>query len=321
MKAAVHTRYGPPQVIRVIDVPKPTPQADELLVRVRASTVNRTDCHTRAGTPFFAKVVTGLRKPKATVLGNEFAGEVEAIGSDVSSFDVGDRVFGYNEGPFGAHAEYMTIAEDRSIAMMPTNLSFEDTAPGTEGSHYALAMIRAAKVDRGHDVIVNGATGAIGSAAVQILVSLGANVTAVCGTESVALVEAQGADRVIDYRREDFTADGQTFDVVFDAVGKSTFGQCKRLLRPSGIYFSSEMGPWAQNPILALVSPLSRGRKVMMPIPKHNQQMINYFKELMESGQFRPVIDRRYSLDQIVEAHTYVETGQKIGNVVITIGD
>ena len=236
---------------------------------------------------------------------------------------VGDRVFGYSGlqhgSRFGAHAEYLAIAEDGSLATMPANLTYEEAAASTEGSHYALSLIRKAKVRSGQDVLVNGATGAIGSAAVQLLKHLGANVTAVCDTKNVELVKGLGADRVIDYTAEDFTRDTQTYDVVLDAVGKSSFGRCKRLLKPRGIYLSSELGPLAQNPILALLTPLFGGKRVMFPIPRDDQEMARYFKGLLESGAFKPVIDRRYRLDQIVEAYTYVETGQKIGNVVISV--
>ena len=319
MKAAVHTRYGPPDVVRIIEVDMPVPKANEILVKVHVTTVNRTDCATRAGKPFFARIVTGIVRPRATVLGNEFAGEVEAIGSSVTSFRVGDRVFGYNEGPFGAHAEYLAVPEDGSVVTMPADSTFEEVAASTEGSHYALGFINKAKIESGQDVLVNGATGAIGSAAVQLLKALGANVTAVCGTEHVALVSEMGADRVIDYEVDDFTQDEQAYDAVLDAVGKSTFGRCRGLLKPRGIYMSSELGPLVQNPFLALVSPLGRGRKVMFAIPTHDQEMMGYFKELLASGELKPLIDRRYSLEQIVEAYRYVETGQKIGNVEISI--
>jgi NADPH:quinone reductase-like Zn-dependent oxidoreductase len=319
MKAAVHTRYGPPEVVRVSEVEKPTPKDNQVLVKVHATTVNRTDCACRAAKPFFMRFFTGLVGPRATVLGNEFAGVVEAVGSGVTSFEVGNRVFGYNEGPFGAHAEYITIPEGASMATMPANSTFEEAAPGTEGSHYALSFIRAAKIQSGQDVLVYGATGAIGSAAVQLLKSLGANVTAVCDTAHVGLVRGLGADRVVDYTAEDFTEDEQRYDVVIDSVGKSSFSQCKRLLKPDGSYLSSELGPHAQNPFLALIAPLRGGKKVLFPIPKHDQEMVEYFKELIESGKFKPVIDRAYPLDQIVEAYRYVETGQKTGNVVIIV--
>jgi NADPH:quinone reductase-like Zn-dependent oxidoreductase len=202
---------------------------------------------------------------------------------------------------------------------MPAKVTYEEAAPSTEGSHYALSLIRKAKIRSGQDVLVNGATGAIGSAAVQLLKHLGANVTAVCASEHLELVKGLGADRVIDYTAQDFTKDPQTYDVVLDAVGKSSFGRCKRLLKPGGIYLSSDLGPLSQNPILALITPLVGGKRVMFPIPKDDQEMARYLKGLLESGAFKPVIDRRYRLDQIVEAYTYVETGQKIGNVVISV--
>jgi NADPH:quinone reductase-like Zn-dependent oxidoreductase len=319
MKAALHTRYGPPDVVRISEVEKPAAKDNEVLVKVHATTVNRTDCTLRAAEPFVNRFFTGLRRPRVRVLGNEFAGEVEAVGSGVTSFQVGDRVFGYNGSRFGAHAEYLTIPEDGSLATMPANLTYEEAAPSTEGSHYALSLIRKAKIQSGQAVLVNGATGAIGSAAVQLLKRLGAQVTAVCDTEHVELVRGLGADRVIDYTAEDFTKDEQTYDVVLDAVGKSSFGRCRQLLKPRGVYLSSDLGPLSQNPILALGTPLFGGKRVMFPIPRDDQEMVGYFKDLIESGEFKPVIDRRYPLDQIVEAYRYVETGQKIGNVVISV--
>ena len=319
MKAAVHTRYGPPDVVRILEVDKPAAKDNEVLVRVHATTVNRTDSGLRAAKPFVNRFFTGLRRPRVTVLGNEFAGEVEAAGRGVRSFAVGDRVFGYNGTRFGAHAEYLAMPEGGSLATMPAKVTYEEAAPSTEGSHYALSLIRKARIRSGQKVLVNGATGAIGSAAVQLLKGLGAEVTAVCGTEHVELVRGLGADRVIDYTAEDFTRDTQTYDVVLDAVGKSSFGRCKRLLKPGGIYLSSDLGPLSQNPILALITPLLRGKKVMFPIPRDNQEMVRYFRELLESGEFKPLIDRRYRLDEIVEAYRYVETGQKVGNVVISV--
>ena len=319
MKAAMHTRYGPPSVVGIAEVEKPTAKHNEVLIKVHATTVNRTDCAYRAGKPFAARIVYGLVRPRATVLGNEFAGSVEAVGGSVTKFDVGDKVFGYNEGPFGAHAEYIVIPESGSLATMPANATYEEVAPSTEGSHYALSLIRAAQIQSGDSVLVNGATGGIGSAAVQLLKGLGAHVTAVCATEHIALVSALGADRIIDFTAEDFTEDAHTYDVVLDSVGKSSFGACKRLLKQRGVYLSSELGPHSQNPLLALVTPLLGGRKVMFPIPKQNQEMVEHVKALIESGAFKPVIDRRYPLDQIVEAYQYVEAGQKIGNVAISV--
>ena len=319
MKAAVHTTYGPPDVVRIAEVDKPAPKDNELLVRVHATTVNRTDCGFRAARPFFVRLLTGVRRPRMTVLGTEFAGVVEAVGGRVTSFTAGDRVFGFKGVPFGAHAEYLTIPEDGLVATMPAGVTFEEAAPGTEGAHYALSFLRKARVRGGQDVLVIGATGAIGSAAVQLLKGLGAKVTAVCGGGQVELVKGLGADRVVDYTTEDFTMDSQRYDVVLDAVGKSSFGRCRRLLRPRGIYLSSEFGPLAQNLLLALVTPLARGRKVGLSISRDDPRMAGELQELIESGVFRPLVDRSYPLDQIVEAYRYVETGRKIGNVVISV--
>lgn len=319
MKAAVSTGYGPPEVVRIAEVEKPTAGDNDVLVKVHATTVNRTDCGVRGGKPFVLRFFTGLVRPRATVLGTEFAGEVEAVGGGVTSFQVGDRVFGYNEGPFGAHAEYVVIRDLDRLATMPANLTYEEAAPGTEGSHYALGLIKVAKIQSGQDVLVYGATGAIGSAAVQLLKSLGARVTAVCDTKNVELVKGLGADRVVDYTTRDFTADDRGYDVVLDAVGKSTFGRCRRLLKPAGIYVSTDLGPLGQNVILPLVTRLFGGKRVIFPLPRYDQGWVSRLKELIESGEFKPVIDRRYSLDQIVEAYRYVETGQKIGNVVISV--
>lgn len=319
MKAAVNTRYGPPEVVEIADVPRPVPRDDQLLIRVHATTVNRTDCGFRAASPAIVRLFSGLTRPRRTILGNEFAGVVEEVGGSVSSFTVGDRVFGYCEGRFGAHAEYMTIGERESVARIPDAMSFTDVAPGTEGSHYALATLNAAHVGAGDDVLVYGATGAIGSAAVQLLKARGVTVTAVCATPHLEIVRDLGADRVVDYATEDVTADAQQYDLVFDAVGKRSFGELRSLLRPRGIYSSTDLGPHFQNPALALITPLLRGKRVKFPLPSHDQDMIHELGELMATGGFRPLIDREYALDDIVEAYRYVETGQKIGNVVITI--
>lgn len=319
MKAAVHNRYGPPDTVRIAEVDTPSMGDRDVLVKVHATTVNRTDCAYRAARPFFVRMLTGLARPRRPVLGTEYAGVVEAVGSGVTSFTVGDRVFGYNEGAFGTHAEYLSVPHDGAIAAMPNGVSFEEAAPGTEGSHYALAFIRKAGVRAGQDVLVHGATGGIGSAAVQLLKHHGATVTAVCGTAHMELVKGLGADRVVDHTAQDFTRDEQSYDAVFDTVGKSTFGRCRRLLKPGGLYLSSELGPGWQNLLLPLVTPLFRGRRVKFPFPRQDQEMVRFLGELIGSGAFRPVVDRRYPLEQIVDAYRYVETGQKIGNVVITV--
>lgn len=321
MKAAVRDRYGPPEVVRVVDTDRPVPAEDHVLVRVHATTVNRTDCGYRAGTPWLIRLFAGLRRPRASILGTEFAGRIEAVGAAVTAFHVGQRVFGYREGvPRGAHAEYIVVPEAGWLATIPENLTYEQAAPATEGSHYALTTINKVGLGSGADVLVNGATGAIGSALVQLLRVRGANVTAVCGTPHVAMVRGLGAGRVIDYRTEDFTADPRTYDAVIDAVGKSTFRRCRRLMRPGGTYVSSDLGPFWQNPFLALLTPLFRGRKVRFPVGGLDRvETMRLLRELLESGEFRPVIDRRYPLDEIVAAYRYVETGQKVGSVIITV--
>lgn len=320
MKAAVNTSYGPPSVVRVQDVAKPTAGPAEVIVRVKVATVNRTDCGFRSAKPFIVRGFSGLLKPKHTILGTEFAGIVDSVGSAVANFVVGDRVFGYSEFQFGAHAEYLRMPADSSIAVIPDGITFEQAAPSTEAAHYALGCIRKANIVAGQDVLVYGATGAIGTAAVQLLKSSGATVTAVCDTQTMEMVRGLGADRVIDRFTEDFTKDSSRYDVVFDAVGKSSFGKTRHLLRPKGLYVTTDLGVGAQNPLLSLVTPLFGRKKAMLPLPpKFTQELMATFQELTESGQFKPVIDRRYSLDQIVEAYEYVEEGNKVGNVLVMV--
>ena len=319
MRAIVNTKYGPPEVVKLMEVGKPVPNDNEVLIKVYATTVNRTDCGFRSAEYFISRFFSGLFRPKNKTLGNEFAGVIEAIGKEVSSFNIGDKVFGYNDIKFGAHAEYMTIAENEAITTMPGNLTFEEAAPITEGGHYALCDIRAAKIKDGHNVMIYGATGAIGSAAVQLAKYFGAKVTAVCNTKNVELVKSLGADRVIDYTKQDFTKTDQTFDLVFDAVGKSSFGKCKPILNKNGIYISTELGKNSENIFLALTTRIFGGKKVLFPIPTISKKDVIFLKELVESGKFKPVIDKHFSLEHIVEAYKYVETGQKTGNVVITL--
>ena len=319
MRASVYTAYGPPEIVQIKEVARPVPKENEVLIKVHATTVNRTDCGFRSAEYFIVRFFSGLFRPKQPILGNEFAGEVTEAGKAVTAFKPGDRVFGYNDSRFGAHAEYMVMAENDAMATMPPTMTYEEAAPITEGGHYALCDIRAAKIRRGQNVLINGATGAIGSAAVQLVKYLGASVTAVCHTKNVDLVKSLGADVVIDYTKEDFTKRSHTFDVVFDAVGKSSFGKCKPLLKTGGVYMSTELGYMSQNPFLALVTPLVGSKKVLFPMPTISQADVLYLKKLIEMGQYKPVIDRCYSLEQIVDAYRYVETGQKIGNVVITV--
>jgi NADPH:quinone reductase-like Zn-dependent oxidoreductase len=319
MKAVIHKKYGPPEVAQYVDWKKPQPKANEVLVEIYAATVNRTDSGFRSAEYFISRFWSGLFRPKFPILGCEFAGVVVEVGAEVSSFQMGDRVFGYNDKTFGAHAEFIAIAETDAIATMPDNLGFDQAAALTEGAHYALADIRAAKVQAGHQVMVYGATGAIGSAAVQLLKYFGAHVTAVSNTQNLDLVKNLGADVVIDYQAQDFTETDQRFEFIFDAVGKSSFAQCKPLLTEKGIYISTELGKYGVNVLLALTTPLWGGKKLLFPLPSINQQDVLFLKKLAELGVFRPVIDRYFQLSQLVEAYTYVQSGQKTGNVIIRV--
>jgi NADPH:quinone reductase-like Zn-dependent oxidoreductase len=319
MKAIVYTKYGPPEVAQLMEVNKPVPKDNELLIKVYASTVNRTDAGFRSTEYFISRFWSGLLRPKYTILGCEFAGVIEETGKEVTSFKKGDKVFGYNDKTCGGHGEYLTIAENDSITFLPTNLNFYEAAPITEGAHYALNDIRAANVKSGQHVLIYGATGSIGSAAVQLLKYMGATVTAVCNTKNRTLVKSLGADNVIDYQTQDFTKTEQKFDFIFDAVGKSSFGQCKPLLNKKGIYISTELGKNAENIFFALITPIFGGKKVLFPMPVINKEDVIFLKELVEKGAYKPVIDRQYKLEEITEAYRYVETGQKTGNVVIKI--
>jgi NADPH:quinone reductase-like Zn-dependent oxidoreductase len=319
INAAVHTRYGPPEVVAIRRIPRPVPKTDELLIKVHASTVNRTDCGFRSAEYFVSRFFSGLFRPKYTTLGCEFAGEIVSVGGAVKNFSPGQKVIGFNDSRFGAHAEYMTLHCNDVVVPMPTSLSYEEAAPILEGSHYALCDIRAAGIAPGQRWLINGGTGAIGSAAVQLCAYFGAEVTAVCGSAHVELVRSLGASTVIDYTQEDFTQRNETYDVVFDAVGKSSFGSCQRILKPNGIYMSTELGPRYENPFLAIKGKFTSGKKVLFPLPTIVKEDAMFLVMLVETGKFKPVIDRVYPLDRIVEAYRYVETGEKIGNVVITM--
>lgn len=319
MRAIVHSNYGPPEVARLSEVPIPIPKDKEILVKVYSSTVNRTDSGLRSAEYFISRFFTGLFRPKYKTLGCEFAGIVEQIGQHVTTFKIGDRVFGFNDQTFGGHGEYLTISETDAIATIPDGFSFDEAAAFTEGSHYALVDIRAANVKPGQNVLVYGATGAIGSAAVQLLKHFGAHVTAVCGTKYLSLVKSLGADTVIDYQTQDFTKTEIKFEFIFDAVGKSSFGQCKPLLTEKGIYISTELGKNGENILLALTTPIWGGKKLLFPLPTINKQDVLFIKELVEKSEFKPVIDRKYNFEQIVEAYKYVESGQKTGNVILKI--
>ncbi len=318
MKAFIHTKYGPPEVLKLNDIPVPVPGDKEILIKIHATTVNRTDNGFLRADPFISRFFTGLFRPKNKILGSEFAGQVESTGKDVSLFKAGEKVFGFCE--FGAHAEYISMDEQVTVATIPENMSFEEAAPLTEGAHYALNNIRRANIRANQKVLVYGATGAIGSAALQIIKAIGAEVTAVCNTRNLDLIKSLGPDQVIDYTNEDFTNSNTKYDVVFDAVGKCTFKQCKPFIKENGIFLSTDLGPYAQNPFLAIITSKSKGRKVLFPIPVFNKEMIHYLKDLAQSGKFKPIIERQYTFEQIPEAFKYVHTGQKTGNIVISLG-
>jgi NADPH:quinone reductase-like Zn-dependent oxidoreductase len=321
MKAVSYHRYGGPEQLTIGELPVPTPGPGELLIRVHASTVNRTDCGFLRGKPFIVRFFSGLRTPNAPVLGCEFAGKVVDCGNQVADFHIGDRVVGFKDDDFGfgGHAEYTCIPATAMISRFPDSISYEQAAPTLEGAHYALHYIRAAGVKAGDSVLINGATGAIGSAAVQIVKHLGARVVAVCETKHIATVSSLGADRVIDYTQEDFTQCSERFSFVFDAVGKSTFFRCRSLLNEYGCYASSELGPWSQNPLLALWTRRFGKRKVLFPIPVNRQSDAAYLCDLVQRGHYTPLLDRSYPLDDIANAYRYVETGMKTGNVVVAV--
>ena len=324
MKAVIYRKYGSPDVIELQEVENPTPKDDEVLIKVHATTVNRTDTATLRAKPFIiGRLLTGIFKPNKPISGTEFSGEIEAVGKEVSSFKVGDKVFGFDDKDFGSHAQYKTISEGKGLTTIPENVTYEQAAASTEGAHYAYSIIKRMNIKRGQKVLVNGATGAIGSAAVQLLKYFDANVTAVCNTNNIEMVKSLGADKIIDYTKEDFTKDDQEYNFVFDAVGKSSFFKCKKLLQSGGVYVSSDLGFMAQNIFLPLITsiikPMIGNKKTLFPNPMDAQISVLFIKRLIEEGKFKTVIDRKYPLEQIVEAYRYVEKGQKTGNVVITV--
>ena len=315
-------RYGPPEVVKVIDdAPVPGVGPDDLLVRVHATTVNRTDCGYRGASPFFIRGISGLRRPATNVWGTEFAGVVERVGLEVTRFAPGDEVFGYAEGRFGTHAEYVAVSVTSLVAPVPDGVDLPTAAAATEGGHYALSSIRRAGIQPGQRVLVHGGTGAIGSACVQLLADLGVQVTATASTAHLDLVRRLGAQEVIDRETHDFTRTGRTYHAVLDMVGKSTFRACRRILVPGGVYVSSELGPFAQNIALPLVTRVGRARRrrVVFPFPMETPEVLEHLRSRLASGAFRPVLDRTFPLEDIVEAYRYVESGHKVGNVVITV--
>jgi NADPH:quinone reductase-like Zn-dependent oxidoreductase len=324
MKAIVYDTYGPVDVLQLADVEQPVPADNEVLIKVHATPVTRADCATREANRksgliamLISRLVSGLRRPRQRILGSELAGEVAAVGPAVGEFAVGDQVFGSNGFRFGAHAEFVCVPESARIAHKPTALSFEEAAAICDGGLNALWCLQRASLKQGQRILIYGASGAIGTAAVQLARYYGTDVTAVCSTRNVETVKSLGADRVIDYTREDFTRNGQTYDVIFDAVGKHTFKRCKDSLVQGGLYLATD---GLRNFLLARWTSRTKGKRVVFDIPpRYTKKDVLFLKELIEAGKYRVVIDRCYPLEQVVEATRYVETEHKTGNVVLTL--
>jgi NADPH:quinone reductase-like Zn-dependent oxidoreductase len=320
MKAVVQDRYGPPEVLRIEEVDKPVPRSDEVLVRVRASTVSQSDTHLRKPDPFLWRLFAGLRRPRWRSLGVELSGDVEAVGTAVTEFKVGDAVFGHPSAWVGAHAEYVRIRASGPLAHKPIGMSYDEAAAVCDGASQALSALREADAREGRRLVIFGASGSLGTAAVQLAKHLGAHVTAVCGTAHVELVRSLGADEVVDYRQEDFTKRGPTYDAIIDAVGKYSFRRGLRALKCGGVYVATDGGRFLLETFALLaVTRLVGTRRVRVAVGRRSKPDILMLKELIEAGEFRAVIDRRYPMTDVVEAHRYVETWRKAGNVVLTI--
>jgi len=318
MKAILHLKYGSPDVLMLKEIEKPTPKSNEVLIKVCATTVNRSDCGLLRAKPFIVRFITGLFKPKNQITGTDFAGIIEAVGQEVTEFKVGNKVFGFNDEGLSSHAQYMTFSKDDAISIMPENITYQQAAASIEGAHYAYNFINKVNFKSKDKVLVNGATGAIGSAMIQLLKSFDLDVTAVCNGENAELVKSIGANKIIDYTKADFTKSKEKYNYILDAVGKSSFAKCKPLLETKGVYISCELGFMSQNLFFALFTPIFSKKKVIFPYPSNRIRSVLLIKKLMEEGKFKAVIDREYSLEQIPEAFRYAESGQKIGNVIIT---
>ena len=314
MKAIINTEYGSADVLKLQEIEKLTPKPNEVLVKIYATTVNRTDTGLRSAEYFISRLFTGLFKPRFHTLGSEFAGIVEQIGENVTSFKVGDEIFGLSTSNFGTHAEYLAIPESASIALKPKNFTFYEAACIGEGPYLAFNYLTKFKIDNTTKILINGTSGSIGSSGLQLAKYFGAEVTAVTDTKNIALAKTLGADFVVDYTKEDFTATDKKFDLVFDAVGKSSFFKCKKLLKENGTYFSTELGYLSQNVYLPLFT-----KKIIFPIPKDTKEQVEFFKDLAEKSHLRAIIDRTYALEEVAEAHRYVEKGMKAGSVSIKV--
>ena len=317
MRAVIYEKYGPPEVLRLEEVPRPVPSDDGVLVKVRATTVTRTDTGLRSAEFFISRFVTGILRPKSKILGFEFSGVVEAIGPAVAGFKVGDQVFGARE--YGAWAEFVCVPASASVAIKPSGMTFEQAAAVTDGMELALACLRKAGPLEGRSILIYGASGSIGTAAVQLARHFGAEVTAVCSTKNVELVRSLGADAVIDYTQEDFTKNGKRYDVIFDSVGKHSFRRSRRSLKRGGFFIETDLGFMWHVPLLLLLTRWIGDKKVKMGIPHYTKEDVLFLKELIENGEYRAVIDRSYPLEDVIDAVRYVEKGQKTGNVVLTV--
>lgn len=316
MKAITRKQYGNADVLSIEEIPTPIPKETEVLIRVHHATLNRTDCGVITGKPLVFRLFIGF-KP-SLVPGCDYAGEVVSVGTRVTKYKPGDRVWGLNDQGLGSYAAYMTMAEDKFIALIPDNISFQDAVACAEGGHYAINFINKVKLKSGDKVLVNGATGGIGIMAIQILKASGVYVTAVGNTKNIALLNSLGADKTYDYEKEDFTkVDQERYAFIFDAVGKSSFGRCKHLLAADGIYISSELGPNAENLYLPVLTRFTKGRRVIFPIPSKCMRSIAMLGQLLQEGEIRPVIDRHYAPEQVYEAFNYVKSGKKMGSVVL----
>ncbi len=325
MRAIVYDRYGPPDVLALKDVPKPVPADDAVLIRVHATVATPSDCAFRKAEPFIVRFYTGLTRPRNPILGTVVAGVVEAVGSAVTRFQPGERVFGASNQTFGCYAEYVAVSEDGILTRMPDGMTFEEAASISEGFLTAMPFLRDhGKIAAGKTVLINGASGNIGVNAVQIAKHFGATVTGVCSTANVDLVAALGADDVIDYRREDFTRSGRTWDIVFDAVAKSSFAASQPVLSPNGIYLVTAVSPTILVQVLwSRIRGGKQARNAATGLRKASQQVadLQILKSLYGSGALKAVIDRRYALEETADAHRYVETGHKRGSVVVTVAD
>lgn len=319
MKAITRTKYGSPSVLKIQEIEKPTLSKRAVMLRVHATTINRTDCGILHGKPYLIRLFTGLFSPSHLVPGTDFAGEVVAIGEGVQDFKIGDRVWGLHDEGLQSQATFMCINEKKAIAKIPAHVSYHQAVASAEGAHYAFNIINTVKLKSGDKAMVNGATGAIGSATVQLLKNRGIYVTAVGNTKNLERVKALGADKVIDYEKEDFTQDNEKYQFVFDTVGKSTFSKCKRIMTPGGIYISSELGPNWQNVYLPLLTAFGAKHKVIFPIPVNCRKTILFMTDLLQKKKFNPLIDRKYKMNEVQEAYAYVHSGQKTGNVLLLI--